>query len=132
MNTQIKFAQRPISGLRLFNEPEISASSPSRRTCLSPEKNPSTQPGLKPRTSDFEASTLPRDHRGRHGEGYMEFKRKQQKTFLRYICIDKNHFTMQELFTYLSFYQKLFDVNVHHFQCLTVPVELYQVTYSRI
>jgi hypothetical protein len=54
---QLNFAQRPIfSGLRFFNEPEISdsgcpAESPSRRTCSQDFyvlKNPSTSAGFEP------------------------------------------------------------------------------------
>ena len=69
----INFAQRPIfSGLRFFNEPEISDSGPSALKSLPddlcsgfyrPEKIHRPQPGLNPRTLDLEASTLPR---GRH------------------------------------------------------------------
>ena len=71
---RLNSAQRPIfSGLRFFNEPEISDSGPSAQTLpedlcsgfLRPEKIHRPQPGLNPRTLDLEASTLPRDHRGR-------------------------------------------------------------------
>ena len=70
----LNFAQMPIfSGLRLFNEPEISTRDPSLKSLpedlcsgfLRPEKIHRPQPDLSPRTVDLEASTLPRDHRGR-------------------------------------------------------------------
>ena len=49
---RLNFAKRPIfSGLRFFNEPDISDSGP--------------QPGLNPRTFYLEAITLPRENRGR-------------------------------------------------------------------
>ena len=57
----INSAQRPIfSGLRFFNEPEMSDSGP-RRICAQDFYV------LKKihRTLDLEESTLPRDHRGR-------------------------------------------------------------------
>ena len=57
---RLNFAQRLFfSGLRFFNEPDISDSGPP------PEKIHRPQLGLNPRTLDIEASTLPRDHRGR-------------------------------------------------------------------
>ena len=71
----LNLAQRPIfSGLRFFNEPEISdsgppAKSPSPRTCAQDfyilKKIHRSQSGLNPQTLDLEASTLPRDHWGR-------------------------------------------------------------------
>ena len=77
---RLNFAQRLIfSGLRFFNEPEISdsrtpARSCSRRTCTQDfnvlKKIPRPQSGLNPRTLDLEASTLPRDHRGRQCTTY--------------------------------------------------------------
>ena len=69
---RLNFAQRPIfSGLRFFNEPEISDSgppawSPSRRNVLrifTSWKMHLPHPDLNPRTLDLEASTLPWDHR---------------------------------------------------------------------
>ena len=70
---RLNSAQRPIfSGLRFFNEPEISDSGPRvppRELVLrsfTSWKNPSTSAGFEnPRTLDLEASTLPRNHRGR-------------------------------------------------------------------
>ena len=70
---RLNFAQRPIfSGLRFFNEPKIlDSGSPAplpEDLCsgfLRPEKIHRPQSGLNPRTLDLEASTLPRDHRGR-------------------------------------------------------------------
>ena len=55
----------------LYRESEISdsgpaAQSPSRRTCAQDFYIHRPQSGLNPRTLDPEASTLPRDHRGRH------------------------------------------------------------------
>ena len=70
---RLNFAQRPIfSGFRFFNEPEISDSGHQltvRRTCAQEfyvlKKIHRPQPDLNPRTLDLEASTLPRNHRGR-------------------------------------------------------------------
>jgi hypothetical protein len=72
VNMRLNFDQRPISsGLRFFNESEISDSGP--RACkslqedlcsgfLRSEKVHRPYRGMNPRTLDFEASTLPRDH----------------------------------------------------------------------
>ena len=72
---QLNFAQRPIfSGLRFFNEPDISDfGTPSLKSLLEdlwsgflrPEKIHWPHPSLNPQTLELEASTLPRDHRGR-------------------------------------------------------------------
>ena len=70
---RLNFAQGSIfSGLRFFNEPEISDSGPPASLpedlCSGvsrPEKIHRPQPGLNPRILDFEASTVPQDHRGR-------------------------------------------------------------------
>ena len=60
------------SGAYFFRlEPDISNSGSRPEDLgsefLRPEKIHRPQPGLNPRTLDFEASTLPRDHRGRLG-----------------------------------------------------------------
>ena len=60
---RLNFAQKAnYSGLRFFNHPEISDSGPP---ASGPEKIHWPQLGLNPRILDLEASTLPRDHRGR-------------------------------------------------------------------
>ena len=77
LGRRLNFAQRPIfSGLRCFNKPEISSlNSLPQDMCLGilrPEKIHRLQSGLNSRTLDLEASTLPRDHRGRHAIIKME------------------------------------------------------------
>ena len=81
---RLNFAQRPIvSGLRLFNEPEISDSGPPAPggLCsgfLRPEKIHRPPPDLNPRTLDLETSTLPRDHRGGLCSALWSLQRKLQ------------------------------------------------------
>ena len=80
---RLNFAQRPIfSGLRFFNEPEILDSGPESLKSLPEdlcsrflrhEKIHRPQPDLNPRTLDLEASTLSRDHRGRHPVPKVQF-----------------------------------------------------------
>ena len=71
---RLNFAQRPIfSGLRIFTSLKSQTRAPSLKSLpedlcsgfLFPEKIQRPQSGLNPRTLDFEASTLPRDHQGR-------------------------------------------------------------------